>query len=169
MKVLGDNIQDGDVILSNHPQAGGSHLPDLTVITPVCGAVWRLLLLYIIHMAVMFYLIVRLLIVSFILFMSPLGVLLKGNLWYLKPTCLNFRSKWFPFVHLILRHYYSVECSKCIPWKTQVKQLFTKWVTYLETYMEILRKRGKDYFELRGKSYKWWFNLSFNIDLLSEN
>ena len=25
----------GDVILSNHPGAGGSHLPDLTVITPV--------------------------------------------------------------------------------------------------------------------------------------
>ncbi|CAI4222110.1 unnamed protein product [Auanema sp. JU1783] len=29
------NINDGDVILSNHPIAGGSHLPDLTVITPV--------------------------------------------------------------------------------------------------------------------------------------
>lgn len=25
----------GDVILSNHPCAGGSHLPDFTVITPV--------------------------------------------------------------------------------------------------------------------------------------
>jgi len=25
----------GDVILSNHPEAGGSHLPDLTIITPV--------------------------------------------------------------------------------------------------------------------------------------
>lgn len=35
MKALGDRIQPGDVILSNHPQAGGSHLPDLTVITPV--------------------------------------------------------------------------------------------------------------------------------------
>ncbi|KAJ8302674.1 hypothetical protein KUTeg_019070 [Tegillarca granosa] len=32
---LGDTLKDGDVILSNHPQAGGSHLPDLTVITPV--------------------------------------------------------------------------------------------------------------------------------------
>lgn len=31
----GDSLKDGDVILSNHPQAGGSHLPDLTVITPV--------------------------------------------------------------------------------------------------------------------------------------
>nr|XP_008122897.1 PREDICTED: 5-oxoprolinase [Anolis carolinensis] len=32
---LGPEIQEGDVILSNHPCAGGSHLPDLTVITPV--------------------------------------------------------------------------------------------------------------------------------------
>ena len=31
----GDTIKKGDVFLSNHPQAGGSHLPDLTVITPV--------------------------------------------------------------------------------------------------------------------------------------
>jgi len=35
MKVLGDGISEGDVLLSNHPCAGGSHLPDLTVITPV--------------------------------------------------------------------------------------------------------------------------------------
>lgn len=28
-------FRSGDVILSNHPSAGGSHLPDLTVITPV--------------------------------------------------------------------------------------------------------------------------------------
>ena len=28
-------LSPGDVILSNHPVAGGSHLPDLTVITPV--------------------------------------------------------------------------------------------------------------------------------------
>ncbi|CAA9997633.1 unnamed protein product [Nesidiocoris tenuis] len=35
IKTLGKKITDGDVILSNHPQAGGSHLPDLTVITPV--------------------------------------------------------------------------------------------------------------------------------------
>lgn len=33
--VLGDDLKPGDVILSNHPCAGGSHLPDLTVITPV--------------------------------------------------------------------------------------------------------------------------------------
>ncbi|XP_052229279.1 5-oxoprolinase-like isoform X2 [Dreissena polymorpha] len=35
MKVLGSDLREGDVILSNHPKAGGSHLPDLTVITPV--------------------------------------------------------------------------------------------------------------------------------------
>lgn len=28
-------LKPGDVILSNHPRAGGTHLPDLTVITPV--------------------------------------------------------------------------------------------------------------------------------------
>lgn len=33
--VRGKTLKDGDVLLSNHPQAGGSHLPDLTVITPV--------------------------------------------------------------------------------------------------------------------------------------
>ncbi|XP_059827580.1 5-oxoprolinase [Hypanus sabinus] len=32
---LGSEIEENDVILSNHPRAGGSHLPDLTVITPV--------------------------------------------------------------------------------------------------------------------------------------
>ncbi|CAM9536473.1 unnamed protein product [Pylaiella littoralis] len=32
----GTNLKAGDVLLSNHPQlAGGSHLPDMTVITPV--------------------------------------------------------------------------------------------------------------------------------------
>ena len=35
MKLVGDNISEGDVILCNHPSCGGSHLPDLTVITPV--------------------------------------------------------------------------------------------------------------------------------------
>ncbi|KAJ0059529.1 hypothetical protein NL108_001883 [Boleophthalmus pectinirostris] len=35
IKALGSNLKEGDVILSNHPCAGGSHLPDLTVITPV--------------------------------------------------------------------------------------------------------------------------------------
>eukprot|EP00039_Didymoeca_costata_P007096 m.96244 g.96244 ORF g.96244 m.96244 type:complete len:1284 (-) comp13538_c0_seq1:326-4177(-) len=31
----GETLKPGDVLLSNHPAAGGSHLPDLTVITPV--------------------------------------------------------------------------------------------------------------------------------------
>lgn len=35
IRVRGDTLKEGDVILSNHPKAGGSHLPDLTVITPV--------------------------------------------------------------------------------------------------------------------------------------
>lgn len=31
-----DGLKEGDVLVSNHPQlAGGSHLPDITVITPV--------------------------------------------------------------------------------------------------------------------------------------
>uniref|UniRef100_A0A2R9ANB6 5-oxoprolinase, ATP-hydrolysing n=1 Tax=Pan paniscus TaxID=9597 RepID=A0A2R9ANB6_PANPA len=34
---LGADLHPGDVLLSNHPSAGGSHLPDLTVITPVRG------------------------------------------------------------------------------------------------------------------------------------
>ncbi|CAF0933153.1 unnamed protein product [Rotaria sordida] len=35
MRSIGKDLRDGDVILTNHPAAGGSHLPDLTVITPV--------------------------------------------------------------------------------------------------------------------------------------
>ncbi|GAA5865764.1 hypothetical protein JCM1840_003252 [Sporobolomyces johnsonii] len=34
----GDGIVDGDVILTNSPKAGGSHLPDITIITPVFDA-----------------------------------------------------------------------------------------------------------------------------------
>lgn len=30
-------LRPGDVLVSNHPQAGGTHLPDITVITPVFG------------------------------------------------------------------------------------------------------------------------------------
>ena len=31
-----EGFSEGDVLVSNHPQgAGGSHLPDITVITPV--------------------------------------------------------------------------------------------------------------------------------------
>ncbi|CAG2102314.1 unnamed protein product [Medioppia subpectinata] len=35
LEFLQNDLGKGDVILTNHPQAGGSHLPDLTVITPV--------------------------------------------------------------------------------------------------------------------------------------
>ncbi|CAK1543361.1 unnamed protein product [Leptosia nina] len=35
MMVRGQSMKPGDVYLANHPKAGGSHLPDLTVITPV--------------------------------------------------------------------------------------------------------------------------------------
>lgn len=35
LKMKQREFREGDVILANHPQAGGSHLPDLTVITPV--------------------------------------------------------------------------------------------------------------------------------------
>jgi 5-oxoprolinase (ATP-hydrolysing) len=36
VKHWGSDLKDGDVLVSNHPQlAGGSHLPDITVITPI--------------------------------------------------------------------------------------------------------------------------------------
>ena len=35
MRLHKGDMHSGDVFLSNHPTAGGSHLPDLTVITPV--------------------------------------------------------------------------------------------------------------------------------------
>jgi 5-oxoprolinase (ATP-hydrolysing) len=35
MKHLEGKIEEGDVLVTNHPMAGGSHLPDITVITPV--------------------------------------------------------------------------------------------------------------------------------------
>lgn len=35
IQIHGNTLNQGDVLLSNHPAAGGSHLPDLTVITPV--------------------------------------------------------------------------------------------------------------------------------------
>ena len=36
IKHWGGNLKEGDVLVSNHPQlAGGSHLPDITVITPI--------------------------------------------------------------------------------------------------------------------------------------
>jgi len=35
IQYLQGQIFPGDVIMANHPQAGGSHLPDITLITPV--------------------------------------------------------------------------------------------------------------------------------------
>lgn len=35
MSHLKDKFKEGDVLVTNHPMAGGSHLPDITVITPV--------------------------------------------------------------------------------------------------------------------------------------
>eukprot|EP00050_Salpingoeca_kvevrii_P016203 m.53371 g.53371 ORF g.53371 m.53371 type:complete len:1267 (+) comp6761_c0_seq2:127-3927(+) len=35
IEVVGDRLEPGDVLVSNHPAAGGSHLPDITVMTPV--------------------------------------------------------------------------------------------------------------------------------------
>jgi 5-oxoprolinase (ATP-hydrolysing) len=33
-RLWGDKLKPGDVLLTNHPEAGGTHLPDLTVVTP---------------------------------------------------------------------------------------------------------------------------------------
>ena len=35
IKYLENNWNPDEIILTNHPKAGGSHLPDITVITPV--------------------------------------------------------------------------------------------------------------------------------------
>ncbi|CAI5756381.1 unnamed protein product [Candida verbasci] len=35
IEIWKDKLEPGDVLVSNHPKAGGSHLPDITVITPV--------------------------------------------------------------------------------------------------------------------------------------
>ncbi|KAF9451596.1 Hydantoinase B/oxoprolinase [Macrolepiota fuliginosa MF-IS2] len=35
MKLHGSSLKEGDVLMTNSPHAGGSHLPDITIITPV--------------------------------------------------------------------------------------------------------------------------------------
>ncbi|MBU0484768.1 MAG: hydantoinase B/oxoprolinase family protein [Proteobacteria bacterium] len=35
IKIHGTSLKEGDVLLTNHPLTGGSHLPDLTVISPI--------------------------------------------------------------------------------------------------------------------------------------
>ncbi len=34
-ELYGENVNEGDVWVSNHPEMGGSHLPDVTVVTPI--------------------------------------------------------------------------------------------------------------------------------------
>ncbi|EGN94426.1 hypothetical protein SERLA73DRAFT_188323 [Serpula lacrymans var. lacrymans S7.3] len=38
MKLYGKELKQGDVLMTNSPHAGGSHLPDITIITPVFEA-----------------------------------------------------------------------------------------------------------------------------------
>ncbi|KAM0418807.1 hypothetical protein ACHAPT_012248 [Fusarium lateritium] len=35
IELVGDKMRPGDVFVTNHPSSGGTHLPDLTVVTPV--------------------------------------------------------------------------------------------------------------------------------------
>lgn len=35
LNLHGDSLRPGDVLMTNHPTAGNSHLPDITLITPV--------------------------------------------------------------------------------------------------------------------------------------
>ncbi|KAG0674753.1 hypothetical protein C6P40_001981 [Pichia californica] len=35
LKIWKDKLKEGDVLITNHPSTGGTHLPDITVITPV--------------------------------------------------------------------------------------------------------------------------------------
>lgn len=35
MRLHGKKLKPGDVLMTNSPRAGGSHLPDITIITPV--------------------------------------------------------------------------------------------------------------------------------------
>lgn len=41
------DVQPGDVLVSNHPEAGGTHLPDITVISPIFDPEGRELLFYV--------------------------------------------------------------------------------------------------------------------------
>ncbi|ORY81529.1 5-oxoprolinase [Protomyces lactucae-debilis] len=42
-----DNFKPGDVVCSNHPLAGGTHLPDITVITPVFDEAGKRIVFYV--------------------------------------------------------------------------------------------------------------------------
>jgi len=41
VELLGGDLHPGDVLVTNDPQVGGSHLPDITVITPIFDAAGR--------------------------------------------------------------------------------------------------------------------------------
>ncbi len=47
INAVGDTIQPGDVYISNNPYNGGTHLPDVTVITPVFDEVAKQILFYV--------------------------------------------------------------------------------------------------------------------------
>ncbi|KAL0253232.1 hypothetical protein SLS55_010204 [Diplodia seriata] len=44
---LGPSLKPGDVICSNHPIAGGTHLPDITIITPIWDAAGHAIIFYV--------------------------------------------------------------------------------------------------------------------------
>ncbi|KAL1619948.1 hypothetical protein SLS56_009915 [Neofusicoccum ribis] len=45
--LLKDKLVPGDVLVSNHPEAGGAHLPDVTVITPVFASTGKSVAFYV--------------------------------------------------------------------------------------------------------------------------
>ncbi|KAK7755023.1 hypothetical protein SLS62_002837 [Diatrype stigma] len=45
-ELYGSSLKPGDVLVSNHPIAGGTHLPDITVITPVFDTTTNQLIFY---------------------------------------------------------------------------------------------------------------------------
>lgn len=44
---LGPSLKPGDVICSNHPMAGGTHLPDITIITPIWDNAGKEIIFYV--------------------------------------------------------------------------------------------------------------------------
>jgi 5-oxoprolinase (ATP-hydrolysing) len=43
----GSSLKPGDHILTNHPLAGGTHLPDITIITPVWDRAGKHIVFYV--------------------------------------------------------------------------------------------------------------------------
>lgn len=44
---FGGNLKPGDHILTNHPLAGGTHLPDITIVTPVWDGEGKNIIFYV--------------------------------------------------------------------------------------------------------------------------